>query len=322
MKVFKSMNPQPGDIHIDQLLTNLSIGYRNPSYIADAIFPVVNVKKQSDRIPKYDQSHWFRDEALVRAMGTRSRGAGFTVNTSSTYFCDRYSWRNEIADEQRDNQDAPFNVDRDGLALVNEKMALNRERALATFAFTTGLWGTDVVGGTNFNKWSDYGASTPLVDIAGWQETVEGKIALEPMDLVIGRQVWTYAKWHPDFVDTIKYTQTGKVTLETILNLTDLTRIHVGRALYTTSAPGVAEGSATYARVWGAHALLLYVPSGPSLMTPAAGYTFVWDRVAGALQYIKRMRDEEREVDIIEGNSYYDHVVTEARAGLFAQTVV
>jgi hypothetical protein len=51
-------------------------------------------------------------------------------------------------------------------------------------------------------------------------------------------------------------------------------------------------------------------------------YTFVWQRVPNALQYIKRMRNEEQEIDIIEGNTYYDQRVTEPRAALFLANAV
>ena len=98
-------------------------------------------------------------------------------------------------------------------------------------------------------------------------------------------------------------------------------QVLIGRGLTTTTAEGVAEASVVYARIWGKHALMCYVPDAPSLRRPAGGYTFVWggaqNVVSGAPQYIKTMRDEEREVDIIEGNSYYDMKITAARAGLF-----
>ena len=60
------------DVHIDAMLTNLSIGYKNDLYIADQIAPIVPVRRQSDIIPKYDQSHWFRNQAAIRAPGTAS----------------------------------------------------------------------------------------------------------------------------------------------------------------------------------------------------------------------------------------------------------
>jgi len=63
------MQPTANQVHVDALLTNISIGYRNASYIADRLFPIVPVNKQSNIIPNYEQSHWFRNDALRRASG-------------------------------------------------------------------------------------------------------------------------------------------------------------------------------------------------------------------------------------------------------------
>lgn len=316
--------PQPtaSDLHVDQLLTNISLAYKNEAYIADQIFPIVPVEKQSDRVPKYDQSFWFRDQAQLRAPGTKSQGGGFKVDTSDTYFSDRFSFRFEISDDVRGNTDMPFNLDRDGTEFVTDKLQMRREVAFAGAFFTTGVWAADRVGGTDFTQWSDYASSSPLVDITTFQDNVEGRIAREPNTLVMGKQVYSQLKWHPDLIDMIKYTQRGQLTPELIASLLEVDRLLIGRSIYTTSLEGTAEASVTYSRIWGKNALLLFVPPAPSLLTPAAGYTFVWRRVAGAIQYIKRMRDEEREIDIIEGNSYFDQKVTASRAGEFLSAAV
>lgn len=316
------MNPTARDLHVDSLLTNISIAYRNPTYIADTIFPLVTVMKQSDIAPKYDQSHWFRNGAKMRAPGTKSQGGGWTVDTSDTYFAARRSFRVEIADDDRDNTDQPFDLDRDGTEFVTDKMQLAREVAFATDFFKTGVWGDDDTGGTDFTQWSDYASSSPLVDITRYQDAVEGRIGREPNKLVLGKQVWSSLKWHPDLIDTIKHTQTAMMTVNLAAALMELESIMIGRAIVTNDEEGTAEASVTYTRVWGKNALLLYVPDRPSLMTPAAGYTFVWQRVAAALQYIKRMRDEEREVDIIEGNGYFDQKATATKAGQFLASAV
>ena len=73
-------DPTPRDLHVDQLLTQISIAFKNPSYIADQMFPMVPVRKQSDKIPKYDQSFWFRDQAVIRAPGTKSTGGSLSSN--------------------------------------------------------------------------------------------------------------------------------------------------------------------------------------------------------------------------------------------------
>jgi hypothetical protein len=315
-------DPTPRDLHVDQLLTQISIAFRNPNYIADMLFPPVPVRKQSDKIPKYDQSFWFRDQAVVRAPGTKSTGGGYKVNTADTYFSDRFSFRFEIPDELRDNQDDPFNVDRDGTEFVTDKMMMRREVAFATDFFTTSVWGTDKVGGVDFTVWSDYAGSNPLVDITGFKDEVEGLIGREARVMAMGKQVWVQLKWHPDLIDTIKYTQRGQISQEIAASLLELDKMLIGRAIQTVSPEGTAESSVAYTRIWGKNALLLHVPDRPSLLNPAAGYNFIWNRVAGAPQFMKRMRDEEREVDILEGNSYFDQKLTVANAGLFMSGAV
>ncbi|MDD5034122.1 MAG: hypothetical protein PHE55_05135 [Methylococcaceae bacterium] len=309
--------PTASDVHVDGLLTNISIGYVNKSYIADQVFGIVPVQRQSDIIPQYDKSHWFRNLAKLRAPATKSERSGYKVTNTAKYFCDRYSFGFEIPDDVRANADAPYNMDRDGVAFATDKIQMAREQKFATDFFVTTPWTTTVTGGTDFTQWSDYGASDPLGDMETNKETVEGLIADSPNVLVLGRQVWSKLKWHPDLIDTIKYTQRAQMTIDLAAALFELESILVGKALTTATAEGTAEGSVVYSRIFGKHGLLLYRPPSPGLMTPAAGYTFVWQRVPSAIQYIKRIRDEEREVDIIEANSFFDQKVTAADSGLF-----
>lgn len=322
-----AMEPTARDVHVDSLLTNISVHFMNTeSYIADQIFPIVPVRKQSDLIRTYDKSHWFRDMAHLRSPGTESRGSGWSVGTAN-YYCPRYSFRAEIVDEVRDNSDDPINLDTEAVTFVMDKIQMRREVDFVGSFFTTGVWGptagsTDKTGGSSFTQWDDYANSQPLIDLTTWQEDVEGTLALTPRTLVLGSQVWSKLKWHPDLVDTIKYTQRGQVGVDLFAALAELDQVLLGRTIYTTSAEGTAESSVTYSRIWGKNALLLYRPASPGLMTPASGYTFVWQRVPNALQYMLRFRDEKREVDIIEGNTYYDQRLIVGEAGLFASGVI
>lgn len=316
--------PIGSDLHVDGLLTNVLISYRNPNYIADQIFPLAPVMKRSDIVPKYDQSHWFRSNAKLREARTKSERGGFSADKTDKYFCDRFSIAFEIDDDTRDNTDAPYNLDRDATEWVTDQLQLVREVNFATDFFKTGVWGTDKdgTGNADFAQFSDYGASTPLPVITGFVDTIEGKIGREPNVLVLGKLVKSQLKWHPDIVDLIKYTQRGQITDELLASLLEVPKLLIGRAIQTTSAEGTAEASVTYTRVWGKNGLLLYVPSAPSILQPAAGYTFVWKKAVNAIGYVKRMRDEEREVDIIEGNSYFDQKVTGANGGLFFNAAV
>ncbi len=311
--------PTQRQLHVDGPLSNISIGYINDSYIAPQIFPTVGVRKRSDIVPKYDQSYWFRNEATLRAPGSAAERAGYKVDLTDTYYCKRYSLGVDVNDEDRDNADAPFDLDREASILATDKILLNQELAFASTFFTTSVWGTD---GTIGTAWDTYSSTDPLAQIDGWSDTVQGKIARRPNTLIMGRQVWSVLKWHPDVVGIIQYVREAIATPQLLARALDLDSVLIGDAIYTTSVEGTAEASVSYSRAWGKNTLLLYVPSRPSLMNPAAGYTFTWNRVPNSLRFVQRLRDNEREVDTIVANTYYDMKQTAKNAGHYTASVV
>lgn len=312
--------PQPTgrDFTPDIPITNALIGYRNPSFIADQIFPIVGVARQTGIIPKLAQSPWFRDQALLRAPGTKSVGGGFTVDNTDVFACNRYSWREEITDEDRDlAAGTPYQLELLKSRKAYDAVDLKREVAFAASFFATGKWTAEKAGGTDFTKFSDYANSSPLLVIAGYRDDMEGRIGQEANVGVIGKQAWVQLRWHPDLIDSIKYTQVGMVSEQLAASLLDLSKLLIGRAINTTTPEGTAEASVVYGRVWGKHLLLAYVTPTPMIGEPTAGLTLTWERVPGAIRYTKRMRDEEREVDIFEANTYFDQHRTLDAAGTF-----
>lgn len=313
---------RPRDLRMDQLLTNISVGFRNMRYIADEIAPIVEVANQSGSIPRFKKSHWFRDEAKPRGMGTRSEGGGWDVDSSLPYFCPRYSYRDELPDELMDNQPDTYSLEETSVEFVTDKLHLRRERQLASTVFGTGKGWSDLTGGSSFTQWSDLANSSPLMDLVTWQDSIEMKIGMEGNTLVLGKPAWNALRWHPDLIEVVKNVERGVVTEQLVRDLFGIERLFIGRAIYTTDPEGTAEASVTYQRIWGKAGLLLYLTPTAALNKPAAMYTLVWNRVPNAIQYMKRMRDEERELDIIEGNSYFTHALTSGDAGVFLSALV
>ena len=319
----------PHDAYVDMLLTNISIAYKNPLYLASTIFPMVPVKLQTGFVPRYTQSDWFRNLAMPRGVGARSRRSSFSLDNTMTYACKWASFGVEVPDLVRDNQMEPYDLDRDATTFATDKIMMEQELNFVTAAFSASIWGnTDQTGvasgpGANqFVQWSNYASSAPLQDLTSFNDIIEGKIGREANTLTMGKPVWSQLKWHPDNIDTIKHTQRAMMTPELMGSLLELKRVLVGRGIYTTAAEGTAESSVTYSRIWGKNALLTYTPDSPGLMLPAAGYTLAWQRVANPLGYIKRMRDEQAEIDIIEANAFYQHKVTSANSGLYIASAV
>jgi hypothetical protein len=69
--------PEVSQVHIDAALTNVSVAYRNPDYIADIVAPQVAVRKQSDKYYIYDaERERFRQSNDRRAPGAEADEVG------------------------------------------------------------------------------------------------------------------------------------------------------------------------------------------------------------------------------------------------------
>jgi hypothetical protein len=317
--------PQPAqtDVHVDAILTNISVAYiqKADNFVAQKIFPVVPVDKQSDKYFIYTKADWFRDEAEKRADATESSGSGYTLTTDS-YFADVYAFHKDIGDQVRQNTDTPLDPDRDATQFCTQRILLRQEIQWVTSYFTTGIWGTDVVGGTNFTQWSDFAGSDPMEDIELGKETILGQTGYEPNTLVLGYQVFRKLKNHPDFVDRIKYTSQKILTAEMIAAMLDIDRVFVAKAIKNTAKEGQ---TASYSFVFGKSAWLGYVNPQPSILQPSAGYVFTWKGVSDGLGTnigITRFRMQHLRADRVEAQVAWTNKVVASDLGYFFSAAV
>jgi len=317
--------PQPtsSDVHVDAILTNISVAYMQEAgvYIANRVFPSLPVEKSSDKYYKYDKGVWFRDEAQLRAPGTESAGSGYTLATD-TYSTDVWAFHKDVDDQVRANADSPINPDRDATVFVTQRMLLRQELDWTSTYFTTGVWATDKTGGVDFTQWSNYTSSDPITDIENAKSTILTSTGLMPNTLVMGYDVFRQLRHHPDIVDRIKYTS-SEVPAEGILaRLFGVDRILVSRAIKNTGAEGAADSFATIA---GKNAALYYVAPSPGLLTPTAGYQFVWRGVSDGMGQnvgITRFRMPELRADRIEAQMAWDFKVVATDLGYFFSACV
>ncbi len=320
--------PGSGEVHVDQLLTDVSVGFINTVYIANLWFPMVLVVKRSDIVPKYTKSAWFRDEA--KELGEREAPpvSGYNVDVTDTYYCREYGIGHFIGDARRANTDLPFNADRDGARWVTDKMLMKEERLVVSGFWKTGVWGADKVGGTDFTKWSTYATSTPIQDLRGFGRTIRrGLGGLAPNTAIFGDLTWDVLADHPDFLDRIKYgsgsDSPAMVTPNLVAQLLGYQRVLVGASVYTASPEGTAEASVTYTPNWDDDGWLGYVAPRPGLFNPTAGYNFTWKTAFGGPRYIKNRRDPLSDKgQLIEAFQFMDHHVCAKDAGLFMSDAV
>lgn len=316
--------PLAKDVHVNKPLTDMLVGYHNSEYISDQIFPSVMVNKQTDIIPAINKSAFFRDEANG-PIGEASEAGdiGYTVDTSDTYYCTPYGVKHFISDARRMNEDDPFDSDREASMLVTNAILLRRERDFVTNFWKTTVWGTDVTGASTVAKWSDYSTSAPIENMRTYSRTIRRLLGREPNLLVLGDLTADRLLDHPDVLERIKYTERGIASTDLLATLFGVDRVLVGKSVYTASAEGVAEASVVYSPNWDDDALLLYVPSSPSIWEPSAGYTFYWQTGMGnGKEAIRKYRDERILGDYIEVRSYFQQKKISASAGVFFTDIV
>ena len=324
-------NPTASDVHVNAALTNISVAFmqEDNSFVADRVFPIVPVPKQSDRYFVYNKGDFFRSEAQLRAPGSPSAGSGFSIDNTPSYFADVYAIHKDIDDQIRANSDAAINPDRDATLYVTQQLLLRRELTWAnTFFSATAGWtgsttaGNVAVGNLLNGAWSAAG-STPIEDIDRQQDAMQRLTGYRPNKLVVGTQVHRVLKNHPDVLDRIRYTQEGIVTEQLLASLLGVDEYMVARATNNTANSGAADVMAMVAVQ--NSALLCYSAPNPGLMTPSAGYMMAWNGLLGSGpsgNRIKRFRMEHLASDRIEGELAFAAQLVSAELGCYFDQVV
>jgi hypothetical protein len=307
-------NPAVQDVHVNRPLTNISVAYvqQANAFIADQVFPNISVQKQSDRYFTYDKGDLFRTEMALRAPGSESAGSGFRVDSTPTYFCQKYSVHKDIDDDVRANTDDPLNLERDTTIYLTQQALIKRDALWAATYFKGSTWGHDVAGVTGtpttgqFKRW-DESTSDPIGDIADETVYIESKTGYRPNTLVVTPGVYNALRNNAAMLDRIKYTQKGFISADLMASAMDLDKVLVARGVQNT---GPEEGTDAIDYIFTTKAaLLVYSAPSPSLMTPSGGYTFSWTGLLGAGAHggrVKRFRMEELSSDRVELDMAFD----------------
>lgn len=260
--------PEPENVHVDQILTNISIQYRNAAYVGTQIMPIVPVKKKSDIYYIYDsKADRFRIPLTLRAPKTESRTVDWKVTTDG-YVCDEHALNDLIDDIERDNADKPLNLEVDTIEFLTDIVTLGLEMRIKTM-----LEASLTANAPTNGVWSDYTTETidPIADIEIGKAAIHAVIFREPNVLLLGKAVYDKLKHHPKILELIKYSQKGVLTTDLMASLFGIEKVIVGNAGYNTAKEGKA---AVLSYLWGKNAILAYVEPKPGIKKFSLGYTF------------------------------------------------
>lgn len=323
--------PKMQDAHIDRAMTNISVAYLQDAsaFIADKVFPIVPVRRQSDVFYVYNKGDFMRDEAQVRGAGTESAGGDYGVAASDPYHCRKHAFHYDVTEEERANYDEPLNADTDATEFVSQKMLIRREMEWASKFFKTGVWGTEITG-TASNpssgqaiKWN-LATSNPILDITNAAVQMASETGYRPNTLVLSPFAFNALKNHEDILDRIKYTQKGIVTTDLLATLFEVQHVYVAWSVVNSAAKGATD---SVSFIMGKHALLCYANPSPALRKPSAGYIFAWTGLEGAGAYGNRIVRLPMDVlglgtERIEGEIAFDAKKICGDLGVFFKDIV
>lgn len=310
-------NPTGSMVHVNVPLTDISVAVMQDArnFVANRVFPQVNVQKQSDLYYVYDKGDLLRIEAKERAPGTESAGMGYKQSTTP-YYAKVYALHKDIADQDRQNADPVLNLEADATEILMQNLLMKRESDWFNTFYKTGVWGTDYTPGT---KW-DLAGSTPLENILNQVEAIISQIGCDIQDitLTLSPDTWQVLKNHPEIKDVVKYTQRGVITEDLLTAVLGIKQIVVGRGIKNSAVEGATESTGYIATA--KCALLTYAPKSPAIKKQSAGYIFGWTGLLGAGSTgsrVSKFRMEHLRSDRIEAEMAYAMQVVSAPSGVF-----
>lgn len=326
--------PTRAQVHSDSALTNMSIAYvqSQDSFVADKVFPIMPVAHKSDEYFVFNMGDFNRDEAKERAPATESAGGGFGL-TTATFSCTVKAFHKDLPWQHLANADQAVALERAAVDFVTNKMLIAKEKQFVTSFFTGGVWGTDwdgVVSGENntstFRFWSDYANSNPIADVELMGLTIKQKTGYRPNKLILGAQVYSKLKNHPDIIERISGGATtalpAKVVRQLMAALFEVEEVLVMDGIENTAKEGQ---TASNSFIGGKGAALVYAAPAPSIMSPTAGMTFSWSSYIGGAPNGIGMRQfdiDAIEATRVEGAIGYDQKLTAADLGGFFDTII
>lgn len=273
------MPPVPSELHVDRYLTNLSVSYAQSTrdFVSDKIFPVVPVRKQSDKYVIFDRgAMWRAGNIHPRPLGGKLDVIDWTFS-EGTYNCVERGAAHKVDDRQKANADDPIDLRRQAVELLTSAVMIDAENRFITKYFNTGIWTTNAASPGDFTAIATPNTGVPLEVIDLYKETIKKLTALMPNVLVLGPTAFRTLRNHDDLKEVFKYTRPGLIDEQLMASAFGVDRIYIPRGVENTAAEGLADAlDFIVPTARGVDALLVYAAPRPGLYTPSGGYTFAW----------------------------------------------
>jgi len=239
----------PGAVHVDTLMTNMSVRFSNPDYIGEQIAPAFSVDKESNLFAYYDE----RANLAFPTNKAGSRGELAEVNqninvTDHNYKCEPLGLIGKVTPREMANADVPLDPLVDELLLVMEGNAWNREVADAAFYVSSSNYASaNVTAISAGEEYDSVGGGDPNKQIQTKVNSVFRARGAVKKIMVMSIETFTVLSRHPAVRDLFKYTTAGFATRQMLAAYYNVDELLVGEAWKDSANSGQ---TASYTRIW------------------------------------------------------------------------
>lgn len=301
--------PLKNQLHVDQLLSQVSVKYANAEYVAKRAFPIVNVMKDSDLYRVYEAN--FRLPETNVADGGVAREHNFDISTAS-YNLEKHALKDFISDDAQDNYDQG-DLRADTVEELTEVIDRRLEYSFTqlftktswslTHSLASGLEWTNQTTTANPIQDADTAASVALIN-SGYKVNY----------CILGRDGFIAAKNNINVLDRVKYTSSD-MSEAMLASLFGVSEVLVSSAQLDSNPLGVV--TIAVAQMWPDHAFFGYKPPRPSPKAASSGYIFMKNDAP-----VRRWREEEREAEAVEVKYKYQTKIVASLSGYLVTNVV
>ena len=319
--------PKVNEVHIDAALSNVALGYHPAGMIGEQIFPIVTVKKESDKYYEWNKGDAFRvPDNTIRADGTKSKRIGFSIS-SSTYSAEEYALNVQVTDRQVANADSVISLRSAKTRRLKDILLLDQEIRIASLLTTQANWAsTNRVQRSGTQQWNN--ASFAGGATYGIEETIDtGKEAvrtgtggLEPNVIIIPSAVAKVMKRNSTIRDLIKYTHADLLVDGDLPPKLWNMKVLIPKVSKNTNKEGNATQTLT--DVWGKHIVLLYVTANASIDEVTAGYIFRCANAAHSPFGVRTWREDAEKAEVLETEICQDEKLVCNVAGYLIEDVI
>lgn len=278
--------PQKSQLHVNQLLSNVSVQYKNSEYIWDKVFPQVSVQKDSDLYRIYERN--FKIPETKRAPKGVAREFGFDVSTA-TYMLEQHALKEYIGVDEQENYDQE-NLKADATEYLTDAIYRRIEKSVADLFTTTNFsQNVSLAAAAQFSANTTVSNPIPVFDTGA--SVIIANSGKVPNFGIIPRDAFVAIKNHVSVLDRVKYTS-SEVSKEMVGALLGIPELHIPVAIQDTAAEGLA---ATMSNFYGDISFIGWKPASAGRKTPSVGYTFIKDAPR-----VRTWFDDERNADAVE----------------------